>query len=173
MKTFLIFSIFGALLASLEYGFFHGIGGIFLNFFVTLLIIIWLQFFFAGHGPYFFAAGSALVAEMGSPYAFGFIIIMMLGACATASFLSKKVFTNRSVYSYLATITLSVLSFYVLAMISAITTFFYEGAAFIQPFPMNLSDIIGIASVNFVFAILLFVVTNLTTKRMRAAFIMR
>lgn len=173
MKTFLTFSIFGILLASLEYGLFHGIGGVFLNFFLTLLVAIWLQFFFAGRGPYFFAAGSALVGELGSPYAFGFVIIMMLGACAAASFLSKKVFTNRSAYSYLATMILSMLVFYILAMSSAIITFFSEGTFFIQPFDADINSVVGIILVNLTFATMLFIVTNLTTKRMRAAFIVK
>jgi len=167
--------IFVAVLAGfwLQYGFLAGIGGGVSSVLVLACMAVWSSSFLRKEDGYLVALFSGIFSELISPYRFGTMIVGFLLAFLAADFLSKKVFANRMLHSYLLGSFLGILLYFLTLFFSNFLSTFFAAGSSLVPFDFTILDLRRALFWNTITLLLAFFVTNAVTKKMHAAFLAR
>lgn len=173
MRYFLAALILGITMPVFEFGLLDGAGGAISKILLVADVIIWMTFFFRQSMPYGIALIGGLIAETSSPYFFGAVILASLSVFAVSAFLSKRLLTNRSFYSYIA---ISIIAFavYFLALdLFGIIGLLGDQKIMIPSIEFAAEPLFTSMAINLFVLTVLFFLTNLVTKKMHAAFIVK
>ncbi|MBI2099612.1 hypothetical protein HYT45_04395 [Candidatus Uhrbacteria bacterium] len=166
---FFVFLIVFALAA--QYGFLEGAFYAPVLLLLGLNVIVWLFFFFGRKEAFVAALCAGLITELYSPYYFGSAILSFTLSALAAEFFSAKVFTNRSFYSFVAAAFSSFAVYFLSLFAAAVISYLGRYKVFIAPLEFRLGEIAKLFGVNLLFLFVIYILTNLFTKKMHSAFI--
>ncbi len=156
----------------LQYGFLSGIGGRATLLWLFLDAVIWATSFLGTEDGYVTAFAGGILTEFVSPYGFGLVLTAFFLCFVTADFFSRRIFTNRMLYSYLLISSLG-LSVYILFLVSGeVLGNLASGSIAIFPMDFSFTALLGVFTWNLAILTMAFFITNALTQKMHAAFVM-
>src|SRR3989344_1967036 len=172
MKQKLIFTTIAIAVFLLQYGLFSGIGGYAAAILLLADAIVLTTFFFRREDGYYLAIISGTLSEFVSPYRFGYALLAFIFIFLTVDFLSRKVFTNRMLHSYLFISALGLGAYVLVLLGGSLLDNLATGKLIIAPVEGTFRDAGEMFLLNLAILVVAFFVTNTLTKKMHAAFIM-
>lgn len=172
MKQKFIFTLAAIVLFLVQYGLLGGIGGRAAAALLLADAIVWTTFFFKREDGYFLAIISGTLSEFISPYRFGYALLAFIFIFLTVDFLSRKVFTNRMLHSYLFISLLGLGAYVIVLLGGSLLDNLATGKLVIAPVEASFREVGEMLLCNLAILAAAFFLTNALTKKMHAAFIM-